>query len=211
MISFVKGPLAEAGEGRVVVDTGGVGLEIRVPLSVLDRLPAQGEEVKLYTYFQVKEDSMGLYGFLSRQDREMFQQLLSVNGVGPKGALGILSAMEPDDLRIAVFSGDAKGIAKAPGIGIKTAQRVILDLKDKISIDQFTGNGAEEITPDPALARERPAAGAGLKGAAKEAVQALTALGYSGPEAVRAVKKVELTDGMTTEDVLKASLRHLAF
>ena len=209
MISFVRGPLAAVEEDSVVVEAGGVGLEIRVPLSVLDQLPSLGEEVKMYTYFQVREDGMNLYGFLHVQDRQMFRQLLGVNGIGPKAALGILSAMRPDDLRMAIVSGDAKAISRAPGVGTKTAQRIILDLKDKVSMDQVTENwlkaGGEMEQKDSA------ASAYGLAGAAREAVEALVALGYTSMEASRAVKKVSLQEGMTAEDVLKASLKHLSF
>lgn len=210
MIAFVKGPLVQIEEDMVIVEAGSVGLEIRVPLSVLERLPALGQTVMLYTYFQVKEDGMSLYGFLDRQDKAVFKQLLGVNGVGPKGALGILSALRPDDLRMAILSGDAKAISKAPGIGAKTAQRVILDLKDKVSMEQVTeswmsANGAGQ----PGTAGE--AGASGLSGAAGEALQALTALGYTNMEAAKAVKKVELKEGMTTEEVLKAALKHLSF
>ena len=146
-------------------------------------------------------------GEVHRQDREMFQQLLGVNGVGPKGALGILSALRPDDLRMAIISGDAKAISRAPGIGVKTAQRVILDLKDKVSPEDLF-SGLEEEGPDPAGA----SLSADVRGdAAKEAIQALVALGYSNLEAARAVRKTEVTEDMTAEDVLKASLRHLSF
>lgn len=208
MISYVKGPLMEVSGDIIVIEAGNVGLEIRVPVSLLDQLPGTGETVKIYTYFQVREDAMSLYGFLHRQDREMFQQLLGVTGIGPKGALGILSAMRPDDLRLAIISGDAKAISRAPGIGIKTAQRVILDLKDKISPDDlFTVLGDGE-NPDEAGANTA----ADVRGdAAREAVQALVALGYSNMEAARAVRKAEVTEDMTAEDVLKASLRHLSF
>lgn len=209
MISFVRGPLAAVEEDSVVVEAGGVGLEIRVPLSVLEQLPSLGEEVKMYTYFQVREDGMNLYGFLHVQDRQMFRQLLGVNGIGPKAALGILSAMRPDDLRMAIVSGDAKAISRAPGVGTKTAQRIILDLKDKVSMDQVTENwlnaGGEMEQKDSA------ASAYGLAGAAREAVEALVALGYTSMEASRAVKKVSLQEGMTAEDVLKASLKHLSF
>ena len=206
MISYVKGPLVEVSGDRIVIETGNVGLEIRVPLSLLDELPKTGEQIKVYTYFQVREDAMSLYGFLHRQDREMFQQLLGVNGVGPKGALGILSALRPDDLRMAILSGDAKAISRAPGIGTKTAQRVILDLKDKVSPEDLFSSLEEGLDP----------AGASLPAdvrgdAAKEAIQALVALGYSNLEAARAVRKTEVTEDMTAEDVLKASLRHLSF
>lgn len=201
MISYVKGPLVDIFEDTVVIEAGYIGLEIHVPLSVLERLPGIGMETVLYTYFQVKEDGMCLYGFLNRQDLKMFRQLISVSGIGPKGALGVLSAMTPDDLRSAIVSGDAKAISRAPGIGVKTAQRVILDLKDKIDMS--------EVLPAQFAAAEGPETSAG--GVAKEAVDALVALGYSQAEANRAVSKVEVTEKMTAEDVLKASLKHLAF
>lgn len=207
MIAFVRGPLMEIEEDSVVVETGGMGLEIRVPLPVLEQLPALGQEVKLYTYFQVKEDGMSLFGFLSPQDKSMFKRLIGVNGVGPKGALGILSVLRPDDLRMAVISGDAKAIARAPGIGVKTAQRVILDLKDKVSMDEVM----EGFLPSAGSGKEEAAGALGLAGAAREAVMALTALGYSNLEASKAVKKAELTEGMTTEEALKAALKHLSF
>lgn len=210
MIAFVKGPLIGVEEDVIVVEAGGVGLEIRVPLSVLEQLPAIGKEVKIDTYFQVREDGMSLYGFLNRQDKIMFKQLLGVNGVGPKAALGILSTLRPDDLRMAIISGDAKAISRAPGIGAKTAQRVILDLKDKVSMDQVAENWLQS-GGGGAAASEAENAAAGLAGAAREAVQALVALGYSNLEASKAVKKVELLEGMTTEDVLKASLKYLSF
>ncbi len=209
MIAFVRGPLIQVEEDHVVVEAGGVGLEVRIPGSVFGQLPPLGEEVRLYTYFQVREEGMSLYGFLNRQDKTMFKQLLSVNGVGPKGALGILSVLDPDDLRVAIASGDAKAIAKAPGIGVKTAQRVILDLKDKISMDQLTESWAASAGGSRGGQGEDP--GAGLFGAAREAVLALAALGYSNGEAARAVKQVELKEGMAAEDVLKASLKHLSF
>ena len=110
-----------------------------MPLSLLVALPPRGDEVRIYTYLQVQVDSMSLYGFGSRQELKLFKQLLGVNGIGPKGALGLLSAMRPDDLCLAVISGDAKAIAKAPGIGVKTAQRLILDLKDRISVEDMPG------------------------------------------------------------------------
>ncbi len=206
MISYIKGPLTEIRGDMIVIEAGPVGLEVRVPLSLLDELPKVGEEVKIYTYFQVREDSMSLYGFLSRQDREMFQQLLGVNGVGPKGALGILSALRPDDLRLAILSGDAKAISRAPGIGVKTAQRVILDLKDKVSADDILSSVAEDGESSGDISWQ----GSGGD-AVKEAIQALVALGYTNAEAARAVRRTEVTDTMTAEEILKASLRHLSF
>ena len=204
MISYIRGILAEKEEDQIVVEASSIGYEIHVPLSFLEELPPVGEEVRIYTYLQVKEDALNLFGFRSRQDLKMFKQLLGVNGIGPKGALGLLSAMRPDDLRLAVISGDAKAISKAPGIGLKTAQRLILDLKDKIRPEDVLAGGLEE-----SLAVPEEISGVGQAG--KEAVEALTALGYSAAEAAGAVKKVKITEEMTAEDVLKGALRHLAF
>jgi len=129
VISYIKGTLAEKMEGAAVVEAGSIGYRIFMPASALELLGAVGDEVVVYTYFQVREDAMSLYGFLSRQDREMFKQLIGVNGIGPKAALGLLGTLRPDDLRLAILTGDAKAISRAPGIGAKTAQRIILDLK----------------------------------------------------------------------------------
>lgn len=186
----------------IVVEAGCVGYNIRVPLSLLDGLPDIGSEVRIYTYLQVREDAMSLYGFLNRQDLKMFRLLLGVNGIGPKGALGLLSAMSPDDLRLAIISGDAKAISKAPGIGSKTAQRLILDLKDRIPAEQI-------VSMIEKKSEEHGTGGGGAVG--KEAVDALVALGYSAMEATKAVRQVEILDGMTVEQVLKASLKYMAF
>ena len=204
MISYIRGTLAEKNEDSAVVEAHGVGYQIFVPVPVLSELPPLGESVKIYTYISVREDGMSLFGFLSRQDLAMFKQLIGVNGIGPKSALGILSALRPDVLRMAVASGDAKTISRAPGVGPKTAQRIILDLKDKIRPEDVLAGGLEE-----SLAVPEEISGVGQAG--KEAVEALTALGYSAAEAAGAVKKVKITEEMTAEDVLKGALRHLAF
>lgn len=163
VISYIRGPLEEKREDSVVVEAGNIGYRIFIPSSVLGELPGLGEEVKIYTYFSVREDGMSLFGFLSRQDLEMFRQLIGVNGVGPKSALGILSALKPDVLRLAVISGDAKAISKAPGVGAKTAQRIILDLKDKIKAEDVLFAGADlEESPKTDLS--------GMAEAGKEAV-----------------------------------------
>ena len=204
MISYIRGTLAEKNEDSAVVEAHGVGYQIFVPVPVLSELPPLGESVKIYTYFSFREDGMSLFGFLSRQDLAMFKQLIGINGIGPKSALGILSALRPDVLRMAVASGDAKTISRAPGVGPKTAQRIILDLKDKIRPEDVLAGGLEE-----SLAVPEEISGVGQAG--KEAVEALTALGYSAAEAAGAVKKVKITEEMTAEDVLKGALRHLAF
>ncbi len=205
MISYIRGPLVEVDEEVIVVEAGNVGYNIRVPLSFLETLPPLGSEVRVYTYLRVQEDAMTLYGFAGRQDLKIFKQLLGVNGVGPKGALALLSAISPADLRIAIVSGDAKAISRAPGIGLKTAQRVILDLKEKVSMEDVLPSLAEGTAAADVSAR----AASGVTGASREAVDALVALGYSPMEATKAVRKVEGADEMTSEQILKASLRYL--
>ena len=204
VISYIRGMLAEKAGDMIVVEAGQVGFGIRLPMTVLESLPPLGEEVRIYTHMQVKEDDISLYGFLNRQDLEMFRQLIGVNGIGPKGALAILSALRPDDLRLAILTGDARAISRAPGIGAKTAQRIILDLKDKVS--------AEEMIASMEAEKGTGAVAAPLAGeASREAVEALVALGYSNLEASKAVKSVQATEDMDAEAVLKASLKYLAF
>lgn len=206
MIRFVHGILRSVEEGLITVEAAGLGYGIRVSQSVLAALPPVGEELFIYTYLSVREDAMELFGFLKPGDREMFVQLLSVSGVGPKGALGILSVLSPDTLRMAIISGDSKSIQAAPGIGKKTAERVILDLRDKIDAEKLFATAPDTGNVPPAFF------GGDLQAEpAKEAMEALLALGYSHSEARAAVSKVELTDSMTADDVLKQSLRHLAF
>lgn len=202
MISYVKGRLVEILGDTIVVEAGCFGINIRVPLSLLDTLPDTGREVMIYTYFQVKEDAMNLYGFGNRQDLDMFRLLIGVNGVGPKGALAVLSVLSPDGLRMAILTGDVKAISRAPGIGAKIAQRIILELKGKLPDDVLTSG---ILTPAASAPDKK------MAGAAGEAVEALTALGYSQAEALKAVSQVEGAEGMTAEDVLRASLKYLAF
>ncbi|MDO4296796.1 MAG: Holliday junction branch migration protein RuvA [bacterium] len=200
MISYIKGQLTEIFEDAIVVENQGIGYEIHVPLSLFGLLPPIGREVQIFTYFQVREDAMSLYGFFNRQDLFMFQSLLAVSGIGPKAALAILSALKPDELRLAIFNADAKSIAKAPGVGAKTAQRVILELKDKIT--------AEEVLPLSLLQGSQEVVSVGGN-AATEAVEALVALGYGMTEASRAVKQVGAGEEASAEEILKKALRFL--
>ena len=204
MISYIKGPITAIEGDQIVVEAGPVGLAGHVPLSVLDGLPGIGQIVTVYTYFQVKEDGMALYGFLTHQDRDMFRQLIGVSGIGPKGGLGILSALTPDDLRFAVMAGDVKAISAAPGIGKKTAEKLILELKDKLHLEDALEHAVMEDSG--------PAAAPGHMGDAQtDAVQALVALGYGSTEALKAVRQVEWTDGMDAEDLLKQALKYMVF
>ena len=203
MIGFIKGIIEDIREDSLVVDNHGIGWIVYVPGSLTGGHVRIGDEVKLYTSLQVREDAMTLFGFFSRDDLEVFRLLLGVSGIGPKGALGILSFLTPDDLRFAVLADDAAAIAKAPGIGKKTAQKLILELKDRFRLDDAF---------EKKLAHVQETAGQpsdGMAAAQADAVAALTALGYSGTEAMQAVHKVELTEGMDSEAILKAALRHI--
>lgn len=200
MIAYIKGILTEVYEESIVLEQGGIGYDIQIPASMHDLLPACGSEMKIHTYFYVREDIMSLYGFLNRDDLNVFRLLLTVSGIGPKGALGILSAITPDHLRFAILSEDVKTISKAPGIGAKTAKRLIIELKDKMNLAD-----ALEISREHAVQEEEGQ----TENIRAEAVEALTALGYSGAEALRAVRQTELTEDMTVEELLKASLKKM--
>ena len=200
MFSFIKGNLAEIYEDSLMVEAGGIGYQVQVPLSVLPQVSV-GEEVTLYTCLQIRDDAVSLYGFLSRDDQSLFRLLIGVSGIGPKGALGILSVISPDDLRFAVLADDAKTIARAPGVGIKTARKVILELKDKLKLEDAFELKQAHAEAQTVSAHEDPRG---------EAVQALTALGYSASEAMKAVRKIKNTDEMTTEEILKAALKTMA-
>lgn len=202
MYSYLKGELVEILDDTIVVEVNNVGYNVHIPASMIDNFTGTGQKIKIYTYLHVKEELMELYGFLTRDDLNVFKLLLGVSGIGPKGALAILTVMTPDDLRFAVLGEDAKAIAKAPGIGSKTAQRLILELKDKLKL--------EDVFERKAASAEA-GQGDALSGVKSEAVQALAALGYSSSEALKAVNGVELTPDITVEEVLKAALKQMAF
>ncbi len=200
MYSYMKGELIEIFEETIVLEVNHIGYNIHIPASMIDNFTGTGQTVKIYTYLYVKDDAVQLYGFQSRDDLNIFRLLLGVSGIGPKGALAILAVMTPDDLRFAVLGEDVKTISKAPGIGNKTAKRLILELKDKLSLEDVFEAKTEHM--------QENASGSRIK---SEAVQALTALGYSSIESLKAVNRVEFTEGITVEEVLKEALKHLAF
>ena len=202
MITYLKGTLEEIGNDYIVVDVNNIGYQVKVSLRVIEGLPGIGNSIKIHTYTYVREDVIALYGFLTKDDLQMFLLLLGVNGVGPKGALGILSVFSAQELRLAIISQDSKTIAKAPGIGAKTAQRMLIDLKDKVSVEEtFARMGEETIT----LASNKVE----NTGARNDAIEALTALGYSASESMKAVNAVEITEDMTSDAILKAALKHM--
>ena len=202
MYSYIKGELAEVNTDHIVIDVGGIGYMIYIPAQSLNYLPGIGEMLKVHTYLYMREDAMILYGFLTKDDLEMFKLLITVSGIGPKGGLAVLSTLSSDDLRFAVLSGASKAISKAPGIGSKTAQRVIIDLKDKLSLEDAF---------EKKLEHENEKINVSSNSQVKnDAVMALNALGYSSTESLKAVSKVEITDDMDVEDVLKAALKHMS-
>lgn len=200
MITYVKGELTEIYDNSIVIECYGIGYEIMVPASIISELPRIGEFVKVYTFQYVREDILDLYGFLSKDDLTIFKLLITVNGIGPKGALNILSVIRPDELRLAVLSDDVKAIQKAPGIGGKTAQKLIIELKDKLSLDDVIDKGFNNAVITPATGSARD-----------EAIEALVSLGYSSSEAVKAVREANVREDMDSEMLLREALKKLAF
>lgn len=182
MIAFIKGIVEDIEENKVIIGTENMGYNIFVPASVISKIGRTGVDVKLYTYLSVREDAMVLYGFLSKDDLKLFKQLITVSGIGPKGGLSILSTYTAEELRIAILSGDSKAISKAPGIGTKTASKVILELKDKIDVSVAFAD-EEEI-------ENVSSGGQALGGIKQDALDGLIVLGYSPSAAMMAVNSV---------------------
>lgn len=198
MYAYIKGEIAELSEDNLVLECNNIGYNIRIPLNVAQKLPRIGAFVKIYTYTSVREDAFQLFGFLTRDDLEIYKKLIAVNGIGPKGALSILSAMSADDLRLAIISGDAKAIAKAPGVGNKSAERIILELKDKIALK--LSDEEPDFVPSGDIA-------SGGSAAKSEAIEALVSLGYSPTEALKAIKQLEITQDLDSGAILKQALK----
>ena len=199
MIAYIIGEITDISEDSVVIETNGMGFNVFVASGYQYSI---GQNVKIYTYTNVKEDAFSLFGFEDKEQLVLFKMLLTVNGIGPKGALAILSCMSTTDLRFAIYHEDAGAIAKANGIGKKTAERVILDLKDKIKL-------SDNHDMPTTLLKGNDATLTGFDEQRRDAIEALTALGYSSSEAVKAVSKVETTEGMTADAILKQSLKYL--
>lgn len=198
MYAYIKGEIADITEDNLVLECNNIGYNIRIPLSVAQRLPGIGATVKIYTYTSVREDAFNLFGFLSKDDLEIYKKLIAVNGIGPRGALNILSAMSADDLRFAILAGDSKTISKAPGIGNKSAERIILELKDKITINVPENEATDSSTVMGA---------SDISSAKTEAIEAMTALGYSPAEALKAIRQLTITDDADSGTILKQALK----
>ena len=190
MIVRLSGTLVSRQPPSLVVDVHGVGYEVEAPLNVFDRLPADGEDLSILTHMVVKEDAHTLYGFLSEADRKLFRELLKVSGIGPRLALAILSGVSGDDFALMVEAGDSQALTRLPGIGKKTAERLILEMRGKVS-DLGDGAGG---------------AGGGVLSAEAEAREALTALGYSSSEALKMIKAVGDKD-LSAEALIRNALK----
>ncbi|MBR0163687.1 MAG: Holliday junction branch migration protein RuvA [Lachnospiraceae bacterium] len=199
MISFLNGICAEIEEETIHVDVSGVGFEVHVPAGCIRQAPGIGEAIFLYTYLSVREDNMSLFGFLTREELRMFQLLITVSGIGPKVALSMLSAIPVDDLRFAILTSDARLITAAPGVGKKTAERLVLELRDKL---------AKEDIALPERGSTQPAETV-REGAAAEALEALCALGYARSDAMTAIRRADTAPEADTETILKAALKEL--
>ena len=200
MISYIRGELVSFEKEKIIVDVNGIGYGIFMPETSMGMLPQCGSEVKIHTYLNIREDAMQLFGFLTKDDLNIFKMLIGVSGIGPKGGLAILSKLSADDLRFAILSGDAKAISSAQGIGKKTAEKVIIELKDKLDLEDMLkpkDNTEISLSIDHSDNEMQ-----------SEAVQALVALGYGNTESLKAVKKV-CPECATVEEILKAALKHL--
>jgi len=204
MIAMLKGTVLEKNDNEAILMTSaGIAFSVLCSVNTLSRLPSADEECRLYTFLNVREDGVELYGFLTREERDFFRRLTGVNGIGPKTALGILGSMSLSDLRMAVLTEDAAALSRAPGIGKKTAQRIVLELKDKIAQDAMSAGLAVEDIPTI------PSADAPAQDAVGEAILALKTLGYTPQEAIGAIKAVK-NQAESADELIKLALRHMA-
>ena len=197
MYAYLIGHVTEYNTEGIVMEANQIGWNVKVSEETKNLLASRSGEVKVYTYTYVKEDCLSLFGFLTKEELELFKKMISVSGIGPKGALAILSALPFEDLVFAIISGDSKSIAKAQGIGAKTAQRLILELKDKLSAESVAAVSSEVNTSSVFS-----------QTAIQEAVEACVSLGYSYQEAARAMKEIK-DDNLTTEEYVKIALKKL--
>ena len=198
MYAYLNGKVAEKGQNSLVIDVNGVGYLLSVSMNTLQETPPIGESMKVYTYFSVREDAVDLFGFASQEEKNMFTRLLTVSGVGPKVALSILGSMPLRDLTLAIVTGDVASLSRAPGVGKKTAQRLALELKDKVDQDElnYTPSASGPVTPVQ-------------EDATQEALAALQALGYTAAEAARAVQQVR-GQSDSANDLVRLALRNMA-
>lgn len=200
MISFIDGYIDEVSDGMVVIDHDGMGFEMAMSGNSISHLPIDHSQVRIYTLLNFNENTgFGLYGFYDKEERDFFRLLTGVSKVGPKAAMGVLSVLTPDELRLSVIAGDKKSIARAPGVGTKMAERIILELKDKIDISDLA---SDEGTSDEAVTLT-------ASSVKNDALVALTGMGFSGKDVLDAMKKIDGAEDMTLETLLGETLRVL--
>lgn len=199
VFAYLKGTLERKTTEYMVVDVHGVGYKVFTTVAAISSCQALGNEIKLYTHFYVREDTQALYGFLNEEELKMFEQLLSVSGVGPKAALSLVSNIQPSQFGLAVLTDDADKFTKAPGIGKKTAQRIILELKDKLKKEHVDLPELKLNLPDEDIAKDNRLS---------ESISALIMLGYSSQEASRAISGV-FSNEKTVEQIIKDALKHM--
>lgn len=199
MISYIKGILEDMSPGMVVVDNHGIGYQIMVPMRG-ESFPKIGQEIKIYTHMHVREDDVSLFGFLSKEEKEAFELLIGVNGIGPKVGLSVLSTLSVYELKMAVISEDVKTISKTPGLGPKGAKKLILELKDKLSFEELEEDGVGAEIFDTS---------ADSSDSVMITIEGLVSLGYSKSEAAIAVNKVEDAKDLTPEELLKKALKNI--
>lgn len=199
MISYIKGILEDMSPEMVVVDNHGIGYQMMVPMRG-ESFPKIGQEIKIYTHMHVREDDVSLFGFLSKEEKEAFELLIGVNGIGPKVGLSVLSTLSVYELKMAVISEDVKTISKTPGLGPKGAKKLILELKDKLSFEELEEDGVgAEIFDTYADSSD----------SVMITIEGLVSLGYSKSEAAIAVNKVEDAKDLTPEELLKKALKNI--
>lgn len=200
MFEYIKGTVEYVYDNGIVIDNNGIGYDIKVPTSVTDMYSQIGMTAKIYTYLYVREDIVGLYGFESKECQEMFKLLITVSGIGPKAAISILSVLSIGDLKFAILSDDSKSIAKAQGVGAKTASKLVLELKDKISLEDAFDNKLAETKDN--IANNNNAA-------ISDATMALVSLGYSNSEALKAISKAGNVDDLSAQQIIKLALKNM--
>lgn len=195
MIAYIKGKVEYIADNYIIVDVNGIGYKINTSVSTIEKIPSIGCEIKVHTYLHIREDMMDLYGFLDKEELSVFEKLISVSGVGPKVSISVLSSITPSGFALAIANSDIKVLTRAPGIGNKTAQRIILELKDKINTEDLLS--LEDV--------DKPSYHINCF---SEAVNALVSLGYSSAEASRAVKSID-DKNMTVEEIVKTALKNM--
>lgn len=200
MISFLRGEIVSKSENGVVIDVSGIGFFVNMPSADIANVGNVGDNVTVNTYFQIRDEEPQMFGFLTNEEMNSFNKLISISGIGPKAALAILGTLSSNELALAIISEDVKAITKAPGVGTKMAQRIILELKGKIDTKDAIGEAYDTNKSSAATAGVRADTGA---------VNALIALGASPSEAQKAVMQVR-GENMTTEDIIKEALRRMS-